>query len=97
MLEGVDLSDDLSRFQIVCKLPNLSLGDKRIKMKTEMNNKWYELQMWQRLIQSCGRSTRSENDFSKTFILDSLFNRAFFNAKKRGILPQQFEKRIISK
>ena len=97
MLEGVDLSDDLSRFQIVCKLPYLSLGDKRIKMKTEMNNKWYELQMWQRLIQSCGRSTRSENDFSKTFILDRLFNRAFFNAKKRGILPQQFEKRIISK
>lgn len=97
MLEGVDLSDDLSRFQIVCKLPYLSLGDKRIKMKTEMNNKWYELQMWQRLIQSCGRSTRSENDFSKTFILDRLFNRAFFNAKKRCILPQQFEKRIISK
>ena len=69
--EGVDLKDDLSRFQIIVKLPWLSLADPRTKKLTDQNNKWYSTEMWRRLIQSWGRSTRSSDDSSDTFILDS--------------------------
>ena len=33
MAEGVDLSNDLSRFQIVCKVPYPYLGDKLIRKR----------------------------------------------------------------
>ena len=38
--EGVDLKNDLSRFQIIVKLPFLSLADSRTKVKKDIDNKW---------------------------------------------------------
>lgn len=96
MLDGVDLYDNLSRFQVICKMPFLSLGDKRISMKAERYPNWYDLQMWQRIIQASGRSTRSEDDESITYILDKLWGWSYSKAKERDILPKQFVKRIRS-
>lgn len=96
MLDGVDLYDDLSRFQVICKMPFLSLGDRRISLKAEKYPNWYDLQMWQRIIQASGRSTRSEEDSSVTYVLDKLWGWSYSKAKERGILPQQFIKRVRS-
>jgi Rad3-related DNA helicase len=93
--EGVDLKDDLSRFQIIVKLPWLSLADPRTKKLTDQNNKWYSTEMWRRLIQSCGRSTRSSDDSSDTFILDSSFKYNYERSK--SYLPQFFKDRLIWK
>jgi Rad3-related DNA helicase len=46
MHTGVDLYDDLSRFQIIVKLPFLSLGDGRIKIKSDLDGDWYINQMF---------------------------------------------------
>jgi Rad3-related DNA helicase len=92
--EGVDLYDDLSRFQIVIKMPFLSLGDKRIKLLSEIEPSWYNARMWSSVIQMCGRSTRSENDFAITYILDNKFNYWFNNAILKGWIPKQFQKRV---
>lgn len=92
MMEGVDLYDDLSQFQIIVKLPWGNLGDARIKRKTEIDPDWYANRMWQNMLQACGRSTRHENDKSTTYVLDSNFK--YFWKKWRNKLPDQFNKRL---
>jgi hypothetical protein len=67
---GVDLKDDLSRFQVIVKLPYSPLGSKRIKKLFDMNKKWYVSKMMNSLVQASGRSTRGEDDYSVTYILD---------------------------
>lgn len=90
---GADLKDDLSRFQIIVKLPFSSLSDWRIKIKSELDYNWYLCEMFKNLIQMCGRSTRSENDYSDTYILDINFSK--WIEQTQGLLPQSFLDRII--
>ena len=90
---GADLKDDLSRFQIVIKLPFISLADKAVKIRAEQDPEWYVCDMLKTLIQSCGRSIRSEDDFASTYILDA----SFYLCIKRYYrwLPNSFMQRII--
>ena len=92
MTTGVDLKDDLSRFQIIVKMPFSSLGDPRTKKKSEMNSNWYTCQMLKNLVQACGRSTRSADDHSVTYVLDSSFR--YWVTKYKKWLPEQFLQRI---
>lgn len=82
MMEGVDLSDNLSRFQIICKVPFPYLGDEVVKKRLEKNETWYSYATAKSLIQSLGRSIRNENDFAISYILDSDWTN-FFNKNKR--------------
>lgn len=92
MTTGVDLKDDLSRFQIIVKMPFSSLADPRIKRKSELSSDWYACQMLKTLVQACGRSTRSADDHSATFVLDSSFN--YWINKYKKWLPKQFLARL---
>ena len=92
MTTGVDLPDDLSRFQILVKLPFASLGDARVKKKSDLNPMWYRFQMWMTLMQSAGRSTRSETDHCVSYILDASFYH--FWEKDKMYLPKWFNDRI---
>ena len=75
ILEGIDLIDELSRFQIFIKVPFGFLGDEWIKTKMTNNKKWYSRDAIIKIVQGCGRSIRSEKDWAETFILDSNFGR----------------------
>lgn len=92
MTTGVDLDEDLSRFQVVIKMPFSSLADTRIKRKSELNSEWYACQMLKTLVQACGRSTRSSEDHSVTYVLDSSFK--YWITKYKKWLPQSFLGRI---
>lgn len=93
LMTGTDLKDDLSRFQIIVKMPFISMADDRVKKKMEINKTWYQAKMMRDLVQSCGRSTRSQNDWSVTYILDSSFMKwACMYSKWTG---QQFHNRIV--
>ena len=92
MTTGVDLKDDLSRFQIIVKMPFMSLADPRTKKKSELNNDWYVCQMLKTLIQACGRSTRSSDDYSATYVLDSSFK--YYVTRYKKWLPEYFLNRI---
>lgn len=67
---GVDLKDDLSRFQIVIKAPYPSMADKRTKVKAERDRLWYRYAALVKLLQGFGRSVRSEDDYCDTYVLD---------------------------
>ena len=93
MTEGVDLKGDLSRFQIICKIPYPYLGDQIVRKRMHKHKDWYGLQTAKAIVQSCGRSVRSNKDVAVTYILDSDWKR--FYGKNKHIFPKEFGKLII--
>ena len=89
---GVDLKDNLARFQIIIKLPYPPLSSKHIKKLFDTDKDWYENKMLNALVQACGRATRSKNDFSTTYILDGNIVNALKRTKHK--LPKSFIDRI---
>ena len=67
---GVDLKDDLSRFQIIVKAPYPSMGDKRTAAKSNKDPLWYQYAALVKLLQGFGRSVRSKDDYAETHVLD---------------------------
>jgi Rad3-related DNA helicase len=97
-LEGLDLKDDLARFQILIKMPYLSLADPLNKRKLEVEPEWYQLRVALSLIQAVGRAVRSETDWALFYILDSCFG-SFFKRNPKLFPPHiketiQFKRRL---
>ena len=89
---GLDLKDDLSRFQIITKVPYLSLGDRWIDEKRKRNEQWYTWQTALKLVQGYGRSIRSKEDWAITYVLDAAFGHFVF--RNKDILPDWFRAAI---
>ena len=92
MTEGVDLKGDLSRFQIICKVPYPYLGDKLVRKKMNKWKWWYPLQTAKTIVQATGRSVRSNEDSAVTYILDSDFE-MFYN-RNRAMFPSGFKESL---
>jgi Rad3-related DNA helicase len=90
MTEGVDLRGEFSRFQIVCKVPYPYLGDKLVKKRMHKWKKWYPLQTAKSIVQSVGRSIRSDDDHAVSYILDADWER--FYSMNRSLFPEDFKK-----
>jgi ATP-dependent DNA helicase DinG len=88
LYQGVDLKDDMSRFQVVVKVPYPDLSDRRTLVKLQQDRGWYDWQTAQRLVQTYGRSVRSETDHAVTYVLDSNFTR--FISEHRSLFPRYF-------
>jgi len=88
MTEGVDLADDASRFQILCKVPFPYLGDKVIQMRKAKNPSWYPCATARAVIQAFGRSIRNEKDHAASYILDADWDRFYRN--NRSMFPPEF-------
>lgn len=87
ILEGVDLKDDLSRFQIFPKVPYGNLGDAWTKRKMQLSSRWYQRDAALKIVQGSGRSIRSPEDWGVTLILDNNF---FKLLKCDGLFPTSF-------
>jgi len=70
MKEGIDLKNDLSRFQIILKCPYPNLGDPAVKALAEKDFMWYITRTIIDFTQMYGRSIRSAEDFAETICLD---------------------------
>jgi len=88
MYEGLDLRDDLSRFQIIVKIPWLGLDDVYVKMMSRKDFKWYIWRTAIKIVQGYGRSVRSEEDYAVTYVLDADFP-DFIDRNKR-LFPEYF-------
>jgi Rad3-related DNA helicase len=92
MTYGVDLKDDLSRFQIILKAPWPPVKDVRVEKLMKIDKNWYSNAMFKTLVQACGRSVRNENDYCDTYILDgSIYDAMIRNGKN---LPKFFIERF---
>lgn len=92
MAEGVDLKEDLSRFQIITKMPYPSIGDKVVKARMNKDPIWYPYTTALKLIQSYGRSVRSETDTAATYVLDAALEDVV--QRNKGALPKWFTEAI---
>lgn len=88
ILEGIDLEGDLSQFQIFLKVPYANLGDPWVDRKTQVSDIWYLRDTVIKVIQGAGRSIRSAEDVSPTYMLDSSFDRVLNNGK--SMFPSWF-------
>jgi Rad3-related DNA helicase len=87
--EGVDLKDDLSRFQIIAKVPYPNLSEKRTKVKMQNFPLWYKSQTLTKLLQGFGRSIRSEDDWAVTYVLDSAASDLLLQSK--SMIPKAYQ------
>lgn len=90
MSEGVDLKGSLSNFQVLCKIPFPYLGDKVVKKKMSKWDWWYNTQTVRTIIQSIGRSIRSESDIAVTYIVDRDWERV--KKSSSYMFPSNFNK-----
>jgi ATP-dependent DNA helicase DinG len=93
LLEGLDLKDEWSRFAIFAKVPYLSLSDKFVATKLNINPEWYRWKAIVNVLQGTGRSVRSETDWATTYILDGALADLIHNNRKA--FPPEFMQRIV--
>jgi len=72
MTEGLDLKDDIARFQVILKCPFPNLSDPMTKARMSMSDgqTWYDIKTIITIIQASGRATRHKDDYSTLYILD---------------------------
>jgi Rad3-related DNA helicase len=90
---GIDLKDDLSRFQVIVKVPYPDLTDKKIAAKKDRDPKWYTWNTVLRLVQAYGRSVRTADDHATTYVLDTSASYLLKNA--RELMPKWFMEAIV--
>jgi len=71
LYEGLDLKDDLGRFNILMKAPYSAL-DNYTRAKMQKYPEWYKNQTLQKIQQAIGRTNRHKNDWSIVYLMDTL-------------------------
>ncbi len=91
MYEGIDLPEELGRWQVVAKIPWPSLGSEINKIVVKRDPELYEWQCLRDVIQAAGRICRTENDFGVTYICDGTMDRLL----STDLVPEWFREAIV--
>lgn len=92
LLEGLDLKNEKSRFQVFAKVPFPSLADKFVKEKMKVSQYWYDWKTIVSILQGVGRSVRSEDDWAITYFLDGSLGNVI--NRNRSSFPDEFLSRM---
>jgi Rad3-related DNA helicase len=90
--EGLDLANDLGRWQLITKVPYPSLADSAVKVKAEQDPDWYKWMTAKTIIQASGRVCRHQKDFGATVLLDNQFANLYNS--NRELFPQWFSQAL---
>lgn len=93
---GLDLKDDMSRFQIIFKVLYPDMTDRVIAARKEQSEQWYNWKTALKVVQAYGRSVRHQKDWATTYVLDANFA-GFFLWKCGAMLPNWFVSAIRKK
>ena len=86
---GYNFTDDMCRFQLITKLP-FEPSTKIVKARQELDPTYSPYQTVRKLVQQCGRGTRSEEDWCENIVFDShcdWFIPRYGSISQRGINP----------
>lgn len=93
--KGYDFKDDMSRYQIIPKVPYHYLGDKWVELNMRRSSEWYSRKAILRIVQASGRSVRGVKDYASTYIIDSNFDRLLkFN---KSLFPSWYLDSLVDK
>jgi len=73
LYEGIDLPDNLGRFQAIAKIPWPNMGEPAVAYQSKINPDWYSWSTAKPVLQACGRICRHPEDTGDTYLLDSTF------------------------
>ena len=93
MMEGLDLKDDLARFNVITKMPFPPMVDPWVKKKNEVEPAWQPWHITWQLVQACGRVVRHGDDWGVTYIIDSNFG--WFYGKNERLFPGWFKQGLV--
>lgn len=93
MYEGIDLPQDLGRWQVITKLPYPSLADTAIAFKARLRPEWYQWQCIRALVQASGRVARGPDDLGISYIVDSNWDMLY--NKHQHLFPQWFREAVV--
>lgn len=85
--EGVDLKDDMSRFQIIAKVPYPNYAENRTRIKMRKFPNWYQARTLTKMLQGMGRSVRNDKDWAKTYILDAAVDKLL---RMKSMIPKSY-------
>lgn len=75
------------KFVIIVKLPFLSLGDTKVKLRMNESEEWYQTYTVRMLLQMYGRAMRSKDDWGHVYIIDAHFSHWFRTRNVNRLLP----------
>ena len=90
--EGIDMKEDIARWQAIAKIPYPSLGDPAMRWVAQNKGDLYNWMVSRDIMQAAGRVCRSPDDFGLTFILDSSWDK-WYN-KTKTTLPKWFREAV---
>lgn len=93
MYEGIDLPEDLGRWQLITKIPWPSLADPAIKHMADSDEEWYAWETARTVLQATGRVCRSPTDYGRTIILDGTFLRLYQDY--RELFPEWWSEALV--
>lgn len=88
MMEGVDLDDDMCRWQALTKVPFASLADDRASylLYEEQDDRWYNENAARKIVQAVGRGVRGKEDYCDFYVLDE----SFVDVREEAEFPEWF-------
>lgn len=91
MMEGVDLKEDMCRWQVLFKVPYPHPSDPRVQYRLNEDRwHWYNQKAAVKILQMVGRAVRSEDDHADFYVFDSSFE----DVRRQVTFPQWFEESI---
>lgn len=95
LVEGVDLYDDLARFQILVKVPYPNLQSQLWRRRCYSKERWlfnYQTALW--IEQAIGRGHRNRHDWCVTYLMDKRFLQFFTHKSKNRYLSKTLFERF---
>jgi len=99
MEQGLDLAGPKFRWNVIAKINFPNLGDMWIRDRNDYDRERYGFDRWYRTmtaintVQACGRTTRSPDDYSETYILDESFGS--FYRQFKFLFPDWFSEALV--
>jgi len=94
--EGLNLEGPkLGSFNIICKIPFPHIVNEWVKKRMAVDDKWYNEETVLKIVQSTGRTTRSKDDKSVSFILDECFTNVY--KYNKACFPLYWQQSLIGK
>lgn len=88
MYEGIDLPADLGRWQVISKIPWMSLADPATRHISTVDPDLYLWETIKTVVQAAGRICRTPDDFGVTYIPDKSVYRLLIDGKH--LIPEYF-------
>lgn len=89
LFEGLNLEDDICRFQILVKAPFPSIADDRMRYIMDSYPDIFSLMTLMKIVQGAGRGVRNVEDYATTYALDLNIKRLFMSSA--NIWKDEFE------